>query len=154
MPQSLANLLSLLIHLVFCTKNRTPWLGDADLRNELHATLIGTLDKIHCPSLQIQSVSDHIHILCRLARTMSVADLVEECKVSSSKWIKTKAEALSEFHWQAGYGAFSVSQSNSGQVIKYIQNQERHHQRLSFQDELRALLRRHGLEWDERYVWD
>ena len=67
---------------------------------------------------------------------------------------QNKDKALSEFHWQAGYGAFSVSQSNSGQVTKYIQNQERHHQRMSFQDELRALLRRHGLEWDERYVWD
>ncbi|HVV99650.1 MAG TPA: IS200/IS605 family transposase [Planctomycetaceae bacterium] len=151
MPQSLANVL---VHVVYSTKNRTPWLADAGLRNELHGTLIGTLDKIHCPSLQIQSVSDHIHILCRLARTMSVADLVEECKVSSSKWIKTKVPALSEFHWQAGYGAFSVSRSNSGQVTKYIAGQERHHQRMSFQDELRALLRRHDLEWDERYVWD
>ena len=89
MPQSLANVL---VHVVFSTKNRTPWLIDANLRNELHGTLIGTLGKIHCPSVQIQSVSDHIHILCRLARTMSVADLVEECKVSSSKWIKTRTK--------------------------------------------------------------
>ena len=151
MPQSLANNL---IHIVFSTKNRTPWLDSADVREGLHGCIVGVLKKIDCPSLQMNSVEDHIHILCQLHRTMSVAKLVEECKVGSSKWIKTLGGKLSDFHWQSGYGAFSVSQSNSPQVAEYIVRQEEHHRKLSFQDELRALLRRHELEWDERYVWD
>jgi hypothetical protein len=81
-------------------------------------------------------------------------DLIEEVKTSSSKWIKTEGASYRDFHWQAGYGVFSVSESMRPTVIHYIQNQEEHHQRLSFQDEFRALCTRHGIEIDERYVWD
>ena len=82
------------------------------------------------------------------------AKLVEEIKSSSSKWIKQEHPRLTDFHWQAGYGEFSVSQSNVEQVRQYITNQESHHRQRTFQDEFRELLRRHELEWDERYVWD
>ena len=82
-----------------------------------------------------------------------VKKIVEEVKKGSSKWVKTAA-SNKEFHWQNAYAAFSVSQSNVAAVRHYIANQEEHHRKMSFQDELRALLRRHGVEYDERYVWD
>jgi REP element-mobilizing transposase RayT len=85
---------------------------------------------------------------------MSIASLVENMKVESSAWVKRQAPHLSDFYWQSGYGAFSVSKSNADPVKAYIANQEEHHRRMSFQDEFRALLRRHEMEFDERYVWD
>jgi hypothetical protein len=85
---------------------------------------------------------------------MAVMDLVEEVKTSSSKWIKLQGEAYHDFHWQAGYGAFSVSESKKPDVVRYIDNQEAHHLKITFQNEFRELCRRHGVEIDERYVWD
>lgn len=79
--------------------------------------------------------------------------IVEEVKKGSSRWMKTEG-GIDGFTWQAGYGAFSVSQSNVDDVRRYIEDQERHHQQMSFQDELRALFKRHEIEFDERYVWD
>jgi len=83
-----------------------------------------------------------------------VAQVVETVKTSSSKWIKTQGPALAQFHWQAGYGAFSVSQSNANTVIQYIQNQAEHHRKVTFQEEYRKFLRRYQIAYDERYVWD
>lgn len=80
--------------------------------------------------------------------------IVEEVKKGSSKWMKTGGPRIAEFSWQAGYAAFSVSQSSVEDVTRYIKNQEEHHRRMTFQDELRALFQRHGVEFDERYVWD
>ena len=151
MPQSLANVL---LHIVFSTKNRVPFLKDKGMREELEAYLVGTLQAIECPSLIIRAVEDHIHCLCRLSRVMSIAKLIEEMKVESSSWVKKQSSELKDFYWQSGYGAFSVSRSNVPQVTGYIANQEEHHRRISFQDEVRALLRRHEIEFDERYVWD
>jgi REP element-mobilizing transposase RayT len=151
MPQSLANVL---LHVVFSTKNRAPFLQSKDLREELHGYMVGMLEGIGCPSLIVRSVEDHLHCLCQLSRTMTIADLVQNMKVESSAWVKRKDPRLGDFYWQAGYGAFSVSQSNAGQVKAYIANQEEHHRRMSFQDEFRALLKRHEIEFDERYVWD
>lgn len=99
-------------------------------------------------------VEDHVHLLCRMSRTITQADLVKEIKRVSSIWIKQRDPGFSEFSWQAGYGAFSVSPSVLERTARYIANQEQHHQKQSFQDEYRAFLRKHGLEWDERYVWD
>jgi hypothetical protein len=86
-------------------------------------------------------VEDHVHILCRLSKNVAVSDLVRELKRDSSAWIKTEQPTLADFHWQAGYGAFSISPSHVEALREYIQNQEEHHRRETFQDELRRLLR-------------
>ncbi len=152
MPQSLANVL---IHLVFSTKNRHPFLSDPSLRDVMTGYMIGTLKNLDCPSLQVGVVEDHVHILCQLHRTMPISTLVEKIKTSSSARIKQEHNpAVKDFHWQAGYGVFSVSQSNVTQVAEYIANQDEHHRQRSFQNEFRLLLKRHVMEWDETYVWD
>ncbi len=130
MPQSLANVL---LHIVFSTKNRAPFLQDPAIREEMNGYTVGTLKAIECPSLIVRTVEDHLHCLCQLSRTMSIAKLVEAMKVESSSWAKQQAPALRDFHWQAGYGAFSVSQSNVGQVSTYIANQEEHHRKMTYQ---------------------
>lgn len=150
MPQSLSNLLT---HVIFSTKNREPFLTDA-CRDEMHAYLVGILNHLDCPSLQVGGVADHVHLFFRLSRTATVARVVEVLKTSSSKWIKTKGSEFSNFHWQSGYGAFSVSQSDSDAVIIYIRNQPEHHRKISFQDEYRRFLTRYEIPYDERYVWD
>lgn len=150
MPQSLANNL---IHLVFSTKDREPCLTDA-VRPDLHAYLATVFKNLKCPVLILNSVEDHIHILFSLHRTVALATAVEDAKKSSSKWIKTQSADLSSFSWQGGYGAFSVSESNVAVVKQYIASQAEHHRKISFQDELRAFLLKHKLEFDERYLWD
>jgi putative transposase len=151
MPQSLSNVL---IHLVFSTKNRHPFLNTPNLRGTMTGYMVGTLRNIKCPSLIVNAVDDHVHILCSLHRTVTIAQLVENVKTSSSARIKEEGPALSNFHWQNGYGAFSVSPSNVEQVKEYIANQEEHHRKRSFQEEYRLMLERHAIEYDERYVWD
>jgi putative transposase len=150
MPQSLSRIL---VHLVFSTKNQAPVLNP-EIRAELHPYLAVVLRDDECPPLQVGGVEDHVHLLFGLSRTRTVAQVVEAVKTSSSKWIKTKGSAFSEFHWQAGYGAFSVSQSHTEAVVRYIQNQCKHHEKVTFQEEFRELLRRYQIEYDERYVWD
>lgn len=151
MPQSLANVL---VHLVFSTKHRQPFLQPKEVRDVMTGYLIGTLKNLDCPSLQVGVVEDHVHILCNLHRTVAISKLVEEVKTSSSARIKEEQAALAEFHWQNGYGVFSVSQSNAQQVKAYVANQEEHHRQRTYQDEFRILLARHEIEYDERYVWD
>lgn len=97
---------------------------------------------------------DHVHLLCSLGKKTSVSDLVRTLKSNSSKWIHEEFPTLQEFAWQSGYGAFAVSYSGMDEVKGYIGNQAAHHRTRTYQDELRALLRRHEIEWDERYVWD
>jgi REP element-mobilizing transposase RayT len=102
----------------------------------------------------VGGVEDHVHLLCRQARTISLAEWVKELKRVSSIWVKKQDAKLRAFQWQAGYGAFSVSQSQSARVQRYIAGQAVHHRKMTFQDELRGLLVRHEIEFDERYVWD
>ncbi len=151
MPQSLS---VVHIHLVFSTKNRVPYLRAADLRAEMHAYLGGVSATFDCPPILVGGTEDHVHLLCRLGRTKSQSDWVKEIKRVSSTWIKKRESQMRDFAWQAGYGAFSVSASNVKKVQAYIAGQEEHHRKVSFQDEYRAFLRKHGIEWDERYVWD
>lgn len=151
MPQSLAQIY---LHLVFSTKDRRPFLVDRTVCDELHKYLGGTCNQLDCPVLRVSGVEDHVHVLCRLGRSVSVADLIKELKRESSTWIKTKGPSLADYHWQNGYGAFSVSPSHVESVRNYIQNQRQHHRHESFQDEFRRLLQIYGLQWDERYVWD
>jgi putative transposase len=151
MPQSLAKVL---LHIVFSTKNRTPLLRDPSIRAELHAYMAGVLQSIDCPAIIVGGVEDHVHILCLLSRTRTIAQLIEEAKTATSKWVKTKGVAYQDFHWQSGYGAFSVSESKMHDVRRYIEKQEEHHHKMTFQDEFRELCRRHNVAIDERYVWD
>ena len=150
MPQSLSRVL---IHLVFSTKNRVPVLSPA-IRTELHPYLAVVLKNDNCPSLQVGGVEDHVHLLFALSRTRTMAQVVENVKTSSSKWLKTKSPALADFHWQNGYGVFSVGRSEVDGIIHYIRNQEEHHRVATFQDEYRKFLLEHEIEFDERYVWD
>ena len=149
MSQSLA---LVLVHIIFSTKNRVRFFQSSELRSELHAYLTAILRSLEFEPLVVGGVEDHVHILCRLSRKISLADLVQNLKTSSTRILKGKGQP--DFGWQAGYGAFSVSQSTRESVFTYIANQEIHHRRMNFQDELRALLNKHGVPFEERYIWD
>jgi len=141
-------------HLVFSTKDRRPFLRDTDLRASLHEYLGGISKTLQCPVLRVGGVEDHVHILARVSRTIAIADWVKELKRVSTLWLHDSQPKLFDFLWQSGYGVFSVSQSNLKEVAEYIEYQEDHHRKMTFQGELRILLRRHHLDFDERYVWD
>jgi putative transposase len=148
--QSLSNIL---LHIVFSTKHCRP-LIDVEIETEHFkyvATVCRTLD---CPSHAIGGADDHIHIACNLSRTVSVSKLIQEIKQDSSKWIKGKSERVSDFSWQNGYGAFSIGQSQLGDLRGYISNQREHHRQVTFQDEFRQLCERYDIEIDERYAWN
>jgi REP element-mobilizing transposase RayT len=151
MAQSLARLWT---HLIFSTKDRFPFLNDKELRTDMHAYLAKVLRQQDCETLIVNGVEDHIHALFALSRTHSLASVVKEVKRTSSGFAKDLSHTLAKFRWQNGYGAFSVSQSNLAEVTKYIENQEEHHKRVTFQDEFRAFLKAYGMKYDERYVWD
>ena len=150
MPQALS---SILVHLVFSTKNRERFIVP-EIESELHKYLAGTLKELKSPSLAIGGAEDHVHLLFALSRTITVADLVEALKTSSSKWIKTKGSQFRQFHWQSGYGAFSIGQSSVMALKQYVLTQKEHHKTKSFQDEFKSLCERYGVDIDERYVWD
>jgi REP element-mobilizing transposase RayT len=151
MAQSLSKIL---VHIVFSTKDRRPFLNDRELLTELHAYLGGILARLECQPLIVGGVADHVHALSALARTRTVADVVKEIKRGSTLWIKAADSSLTDFAWQGGYGAFSIGASQISTVRNYIANQEEHHRKVSFQDEFRTLLKRYDVEFDERYVWD
>lgn len=149
MPQSLSRVL---VHLVFSTKHREPTIAPA-VRPRLYEYIVGILDNLGCPSIQTGGMEDHVHVLCVLGRTITQADLLQEVKRSSSKWMKAEGW-VADFAWQAGYGAFSVGESQVEVVKRYIQDQERHHRKMTFQEEYRKFLERYKVAYDERYVWD
>jgi putative transposase len=150
MPQSLSRIY---VHLIFSTKLREPMLL-APPRENLHAYVAAILNNQDSPALKVGGMSDHIHALFRLSKNLALAKIVEEVKTNSSKWVKTQGHGLMNFHWQSGYGAFSVNAANVEEVVEYIAQQETHHRVLSFQEEFRKLLQAHGMAFDERYVWD
>ena len=154
MPQSLTRLYA---HLVFSTKNREPFLDEA-IRPRVHGYLATVIRGLDSPWVVAGGVADHVHVLCNLSRTTTVAKLVGEAKAASSRWLKhqepeTKDPLLVKFEWQKGYAVFSVSPSLVAKARDYVLSQEDHHRRVGFMDEYRALLGRHGVEHDERYVW-
>ena len=152
MPQSLAKVL---VHIVYSTKGRRPWLKDEEIRRQLYAYKATILrDNVDTPALIIGGVEDHIHALCLLSRNFAIKKVIEEAKTETTKWLKKQGPQYADFHWQSGYGIFSVSESNAEQVKRYIANQAEYHKTKSFQDEYRELCQRHGIEIDERYVWD
>ena len=150
MSQSLARIL---VHLTFSTKDRRPLIRDQE-RDKLHAYIIGVMKSQDSPSLETNSVSDHVHILFSLSKNHALATVIGEVKAASSAWIKTQDSGYRDFYWQGGYAAFSVSESQVEKVRLYIRNQRAHHQKLSFQDELRALFQKHKVAYDEQYAWN
>jgi len=150
MPQSLS---SILIHLVYSTKNREPFLTP-EIETELYPYMASIFKALKSPALLINGTSDHVHSLFSLSRVVTIADLVEEVKTESSKWIKTKGREFRNFHWQSGYGAFSIGQSHVSTLKRYIGRQKEHHRRVTFQEEYRKFLKAYEVEYDERYVWD
>ena len=151
MPQSLS---AVYLHLVFSTKDRQPFLRDQAVREMLHAHLGTVSRRLDCPPVLVGGVEDHVHLLARFGRTITQGDWVKELKRVSNLWMKERGSEYRDFEWQRGYADFSVSASKLDEVKRYIAKQPDHHRKIGFQDELRALLRRHGIEWDERYVWD
>ena len=149
MGQSLARLL---VHSVFSTKERRPFVRSEEVRTEIYAYIAGILRNLQSPSIIIGGAEDHIHILSALSKNVALSELIGRIKGSSSKRLKEKG--IHGFAWQNGYGAFSVSESQVAAVTAYIANQAEHHRQFSFQDEVRQLLKRHHTAFDERYVWD
>ncbi len=119
-------------HLVFSTKERYPFLGDETVRHDMHSYLAKILKANQCPTLLVGGVSDHVHTLFLLSKNHSIASIVWAIKRRSSKWVKNQGSGLRKFHWQEGYGAFSVSQSDVERVQQYILSQETHHRRKTF----------------------
>jgi REP element-mobilizing transposase RayT len=148
MPQSLARIL---VHLIFSTKQRAPVIT-SEVQPDLWRYLGAACGSLGCSPCRVGGTADHVHVVCELARTISVSNLVQEIKQSSSKWMKTKGDAA--FAWQNGYGAFSVAQSQLERTVAYVDSQNEHHRVRTFQEEYREFLARHQISFDERYVWD
>ena len=150
MPQSLGKVI---IHFVFSTKDRVPWL-DTEVRLRMHAYLATICRDLGGEAFRVGGIADHVHIVTTLPRTLSQADMIEAVKKTSSKWIKGVGPKYDNFYWQRGYGAFSIRASQLDVVLEYVDAQEEHHRRRTFQEEYRDFLRKHCVEFDERYVWD
>ena len=144
---------NLLYHIVFSTNERQHWL-DPETSARLYDYLGGAIRSEGGTSISINGCADHIHILTKLRQDKAVSEVLRGIKANSSGWIHRTFQPLREFTWQKGYGAFSVSQSQVATVKRYIANQQMHHQRVSFKEEFVALLQAHGIEYDERYLWD
>lgn len=150
MSQSLSHVI---VHIIFSTKNREPWI-DSGVRPRLHAYL-ATVGRDNGSNVcRVGGVADHVHLVATLPRTISQSDFLEEIKKHSSRWIKEVDPRYSGFSWQRGFGIFSVSQSQLDDVIRYVETQEEHHRKMTFQEEYRRFLTKHGIAFDERYVWD
>lgn len=151
MAQSLA---SIYTHIIFSTKNRYPFLNVKNVREKLHGYLTGICKQSQCPSIIISGVEDHIHILCQFSRIISVSEFLRDLKKTSSIWMKEQGSEYQKFHWQNGYGVFSISPSHVDPLKEYIAIQEEHHRKETFQDEYRRFLEKYKIPYDEKYVWD
>ena len=141
------------IHIVFSTKHRVPIIHPP-YSLELYSYLGGVCNYLESHVIKVGGYHDHVHILCMLSKKIALAKLLEELKSHSSKWMKTKDDSLKNFYWQDGYGAFSVNPTEVDAVISYIDHQQEHHSKKTFQQEYRAFLKKYKVEYDERYVWD
>jgi putative transposase len=144
---------NLLIHSLFSTKGRQPVLK-AELKARLFPYMAGIIATLKCRPVIINGREDHVHLLFVLPAALSLADLLERLKANSSKWVHEELPKYSSFAWQSGYTAFSVSQSNLAAVKRYIARQEEHHRKLTYQEEVLAFLKKHGIDYDPRYVLD
>jgi putative transposase len=141
------------VHLIFSTKNRERCIP-SDVGVELHGYMGGILNGLGCAPIEINTEPDHAHLLFQMTRTETLNNVIGQLKKSSNDWLRNRNQQFSNFQWQGGYGAFSVSQSAVEEVRQYIRNQRQHHKKISFQDEFRAFLKRYEIEFDEKYVWD
>jgi REP element-mobilizing transposase RayT len=144
---------NLLYHLVFSTKERVPLIG-RELQPDLYAYLGGIVRGEGGILLEVGGMPDHVHLLARIKPIASVSEMLRQIKANSSKWVNEEKFKMRKFAWQDGYAAFSVSESQVSALRRYIREQEQHHRGQSYQDEFRALLDRHGIAYDERYLWD
>ena len=149
MSQSLSKLY---IHIVFHTKYNEN-LIKTDVESELYAYLGGILQKNKSVPIAINGVEDHVHILCIMSKNISLADLLEELKRNSSRWIKKKGADYTDFAWQGGYGGFSVSQSKVDVVKRYIENQKEHHKNETSKEEYLRFLKEYNVDYDPNYLW-
>jgi REP element-mobilizing transposase RayT len=147
------SLSKLYVHLVFSTKNRRDWI-DAAIQPQLFAYMAMLLKDLGCHPVIVGGMPDHLHLLADIAKTRSISEVAGDIKRKSSKWIKRKGRKYAKFSWQNGYGAFSVSQSQLEIVRQYIENQDAHHNQFDFKTELRTIMNRYGIDYDERYLWD
>jgi len=145
-------LTSLLVHIIFSTKDRVKLIHNED-EEELYKYMCGILRNHDSPCLAINGTEDHVHLLISQSKNIALADLLEDLKKDSSKWIKTMGRDYRDFYWQGGYAAFSIGESGVEPLKRYIANQKEHHKKRTFQDELRALLKKYKVEYDERYIW-
>jgi putative transposase len=141
------------IHIVFGTKNQQNFIND-EIEDDLFAYLGGICNSLDCIPIKVGGYRNHVHILCSLSKKIALAKLLEIVKANSSKWIKTKGEPFQDFYWQNGYGSFSVNPSQLQRVVDYIANQKQHHEKRSFKEEYRIILKKYDIEYDEKYVWD
>jgi len=150
MPQSLSKVL---LHVVFSTKNRENMIPEP-LRAELHAYIAGICRAKGSDAFRVGGSNDHVHIACSLPRTLTMAKLIEEIKKPSSIWMKQQDGGWPNFSWQAGYGIFSLGQSQLPALVQYIDSQVEHHRTKSFKEELLDFLRKYGVDYDEQYLWE
>ena len=143
---------SLFYHIVFSTKNRVEFIRP-EIEERVWAYIGGIARKHKMTTIQVGGIEDHIHTLVMAPPSISPAEIAKYLKGDSSKWIHEEFPDLRNFGWQDGYGAFSVSKSNVPDVVKYIQNQREHHKTQTFQEEYLQFLKKHGVEYDERYLW-
>lgn len=150
MAQTFSNLIT---HIIFSTKGRYP-LIDNELKPRLWEYLGGIIEEIKGNPLKINGTADHVHLLVQLPPALSVAEAMRIVKTNSSRWVHQNWDSREKFAWQTGYGAFSVSRSAVPAVVSYIENQAEHHLRKTFEHELIAFLKKHAIEYDERYIWE
>lgn len=149
MAQSLSQIL---IHIIFSTKNHEPLISES-YESQLQAYIAGICNDLDCQALIVGGTSDHIHILCELSRTLTVADLAKKIKTRSTKWMKSQSGDFRNFSWQSGYGVFSIGKSGAPKLKQYIKDQRDHHKKYSFREEYLRFLRKYGIEFDEKYLW-
>ena len=145
-------LVSLLVHAIFSTKNREPFIT-TEIEPELFAYIGGILNNNGCRLLDAGGTADHVHLLVSQSKNLALSSLMKDVKKDNSSWIKTKGKEFRNFHWQDGYGAFSVGVREIGGLKKYIAGQKEHHRKRSFQEELIEFLNEYGVQYDERYLW-
>lgn len=150
MTQSLSKVY---VHITFSTKNRQELL-DETVSEKLFDFLAGVCKDLECYPVKIGGFRNHVHVLCILSRKVSQMKLVEELKKNSSGWIKTMGDKFENFHWQDGYGVFSVNPTDVEVIVGYITNQAERHKDWTFQDELRDFLERYDVDYDERFLWN
>jgi REP element-mobilizing transposase RayT len=140
-------------HIVFSTKHRRPCI-DATWEQRLFDYLGGIIRSQGGILLAAGGMPDHVHLLAAISKSVAITDALRDIKANSSKWVHEEIPGQTDFAWQAGYGAFTVSYSNLNAVRRYLAGQKQHHRKQTFQEEFLELLRRHELEFDERYLWD